>query len=181
MSLSFNNPKDIYQFVNKEVDKLANQIQTLAHNKLNIEQNPLDTQRTYQTVQKLQTGIEKSINDLKKNAEWESLQIAFFGETNAGKSTIIETLRILLNEPSKIEQNKRYREIADKLDISAEKFYQVIEDLRDIKDKLNSIAEEKQLIAQKYADKLKKIECDRDDKITVLKNKKTTQLSPISK
>ncbi|WP_373819138.1 hypothetical protein [Glaesserella sp.] len=122
MDFSFENPRDIYQFVNKEVDNLANKIQNLAHNKLNIERNSLDTQHTYQIVQELQTDIEKSINDLENNAEWKNFQIAFFGETNAGKSTIIETLRILLNEPSKIEQNKQFKEIADKLDISAENF-----------------------------------------------------------
>lgn len=157
MNFSFENPRDIYQFVNREVDNLANKIQNLVHNKLNVEQNSLDTQHTYQIIQGLQTDIEESINDLENNAEWKSFQIAFFGETNAGKSTIIETLRILLNEPSKIEQNKRFKEITDKLDISAEKFYQVREELEGIRDKLNSIAEEKQLIEQKYTDKLNQL------------------------
>lgn len=157
MDFSFENPRDIYQFVNKEVDNLANKIQNLAHNKLNIERNSLDTQHTYQIVQELQTDIEKSINDLENNAEWKNFQIAFFGETNAGKSTIIETLRILLNEPSKIEQNKQFKEIAGKLDISAEKSYQVRESLENIKDKLNSIAKKKQLIEQKYVDTLNQL------------------------
>ena len=35
---------------------------------------------------------------LEENSEWEKFTVAFFGETNAGKSTIIESLRILLNE-----------------------------------------------------------------------------------
>lgn len=35
---------------------------------------------------------------LEKHAEWDKLTVAFFGETNAGKSTIIESLRILLEE-----------------------------------------------------------------------------------
>lgn len=154
MSFSFNNPKEIYQFVNKEVDKLADQIQNLAHNKLNPEQNPLDNQQAYQIVQGVQKDIEKSINNLENNAEWKSFQIAFFGETNAGKSTIIETLRILLKEPSKLDQNKKFREIADKLDISAEKFYQVRNELNGIEEKLNELEKQKNLIKQKYVDKL---------------------------
>ena len=35
---------------------------------------------------------------LEKHAEWDNFTIAFFGETNAGKSTIIESLRILFEE-----------------------------------------------------------------------------------
>lgn len=38
---------------------------------------------------------------LQENAEWENFVIAFFGETNAGKSTVIESLRILFNEESR--------------------------------------------------------------------------------
>ncbi|MEB8089657.1 MULTISPECIES: GTPase [Staphylococcus] len=36
--------------------------------------------------------VEKEINNLENNMAWEKLNIAFFGETNAGKSTIIEAL-----------------------------------------------------------------------------------------
>ncbi|HEA3247973.1 hypothetical protein [Pasteurella multocida] len=157
MAFSFDKPRDVYQFVKEDVANLANQIQNLAHSKLNMEQNSLDTQHTDQIIKGLQKDIEKSINDLESNAEWKSFQIAFFGETNAGKSTIIETLRILLNEPSKIEQNKRFKEIFDNLDISSEKFYQVKGELEDIKDKLNSITEKKHLIEQKYAAELNKL------------------------
>lgn len=141
MNLSFDNPKDICQFVKEEVDELANQIQNLAHNKLNIEQNSLDTKHINQIIQELQTNIQKSISDLEDNAEWKSFQIAFFGETNAGKSTIIETLRILLKEPSKIERNKQFKELSDKLGIYAEKFYKVRDELENIQDQLNNIAE----------------------------------------
>lgn len=38
---------------------------------------------------------------LQKHAEWDRFTLAFFGETNAGKSTIIESLRILFQEDSR--------------------------------------------------------------------------------
>lgn len=48
--------------------------------------------------------LESALADLKKeveinikNVRWDKLVIAFFGETNAGKSTIIETFRILFD------------------------------------------------------------------------------------
>ncbi|PNE29066.1 hypothetical protein BHU09_03795 [Tannerella sp. oral taxon 808] len=49
----------------------------------------------------LETYIKDSMNKLgkiKTGARWDKLVIAFFGETNAGKSTIIETFRILFDE-----------------------------------------------------------------------------------
>lgn len=49
-------------------------------------------------------ALEQQISEAKqelssalKNTTWDNLVIAFFGETNAGKSTIIETFRILFN------------------------------------------------------------------------------------
>ena len=49
----------------------------------------------------LETYIKDSMNklgEIKMGARWDKLAIAFFGETNAGKSTIIETFRILFDE-----------------------------------------------------------------------------------
>lgn len=40
-------------------------------------------------------NIEKEVENSMKHISWDNLVIAFFGETNAGKSTIIETFRIL--------------------------------------------------------------------------------------
>jgi len=59
-------------------------------------------------------NIQKSFSDeialLEDNAEWDKFTIAFFGETNAGKSTIIESLRIMFDEEARrdaIVQNQR--------------------------------------------------------------------------
>ncbi|MFB6349055.1 hypothetical protein ACFBZI_06425 [Moraxella sp. ZJ142] len=160
----FNNPKDIYQFINQEVGKLADRIQDLENSNLNIQsinaqnlhaqKEQLDNQQAYQIIKKLQADIGLSVHDLENNAEWKRFQIAFFGETNAGKSTIIETLRILLNEPTKAEQQRKFQEIANKLDISAEKFYQMEDELKSIEEKLNLINEQKSRIEQQYADEL---------------------------
>jgi hypothetical protein len=54
--------------------------------------------------------FQHNLADLDENAEWDKFALAFFGETNAGKSTIIESLRILFSEESRqqvLEQNKR--------------------------------------------------------------------------
>lgn len=46
----------------------------------------------------MKSRFDGEIAYLEKHAEWDKFTIAFFGETNAGKSTIIESLRILFEE-----------------------------------------------------------------------------------
>lgn len=49
----------------------------------------------------IKSHFDSELGLLQENAEWENFVIAFFGETNAGKSTVIESLRILFNEESR--------------------------------------------------------------------------------
>jgi hypothetical protein len=49
-------------------------------------------------LQTLDKKFQEDIDFLDKHVVWDKLTIAFFGETNAGKSTIIETLRIIFDE-----------------------------------------------------------------------------------
>ncbi|HDX7392202.1 TPA: hypothetical protein RPO82_005310, partial [Escherichia coli] len=44
-------------------------------------------------LQTLQNNFNHKLNYLKQHAEWDRFTVAFLGETNAGKSTIIESLR----------------------------------------------------------------------------------------
>ncbi|MCZ0928705.1 hypothetical protein L0636_13510 [Halomonas janggokensis] len=71
------------------------------------------------TLKEMQAGFDAELEFLETNAEWEKFTMAFFGETNAGKSTIIESLRILFNESSRqqlIEENQQnVNELAQKL------------------------------------------------------------------
>lgn len=75
----------------------------------------------------------KELNTLKNSQEWQNLTIAFYGETNAGKSTIIEALRIYFKEESKIKQQKEFDEIfikySDKLQNYEENFIQIEQEI----------------------------------------------------
>lgn len=54
----------------------------------------------------IETLLEDSRKQMKKVMEgtvWDRLVIAFFGETNAGKSTIIESFRILFHDPERAQ------------------------------------------------------------------------------
>jgi hypothetical protein len=61
------------------------------------------------------TKAKRRIEEVKNGAVWDNLVIAFFGETNAGKSTIIETLRILFEEKERTEMLKKSKEGVDGL------------------------------------------------------------------
>lgn len=56
--------------------------------------------------------LQKESEQLQSNADWNTLTLAFYGETNAGKSTIIETLRIALNENTKNEDRQNFLALA---------------------------------------------------------------------
>ncbi|GAA9422579.1 hypothetical protein BTM429_07330 [Helicobacter pylori] len=61
--------------------------------------------------QKLESESLKELESLKNNEEWENFTIAFYGETGAGKSTLIECLRLFFKEPGKMYQQERFKRL----------------------------------------------------------------------
>ncbi len=51
-------------------------------------------QESLKVFQQLERKSLKEFESLKNNEEWENFTIAFYGETGAGKSTLIECLRM---------------------------------------------------------------------------------------
>ncbi|PWR21096.1 hypothetical protein DKG74_13900 [Zavarzinia aquatilis] len=49
-------------------------------------------------LRSIRARFDGELDLLGQNAEWDKFTIAFFGETNAGKSTILESLRIMFDE-----------------------------------------------------------------------------------
>lgn len=102
-------PKTIYQKVMRKIEKLL----------LTLESESTDSEiEEYQNQAKnklnsLHQTLQKTLQSLEKNAEWDVFTIAFYGETNAGKSTLIETLRILLNEKTKLQERDNYVKALD--------------------------------------------------------------------
>lgn len=102
---------------------------------------------------KIQSSFNDELQLLEQHAEWEKFTIAFFGETNAGKSTIIESLRILFNESSRQELLKRNAndlvkfelEFLENVNVVREALYEVYteytEQLGDIKKSTAAIAQ----------------------------------------
>ncbi|PDX01583.1 GTPase [Helicobacter pylori] len=64
-----------------------------------------------EVFQKLERESLKELESLKNNEEWENFTIAFYGETGAGKSTLIECLRMFFKEQSKADQQERFKRL----------------------------------------------------------------------
>jgi hypothetical protein len=100
-------PKEIYTTILAEVEKL---IQSFSSHSKDDEIKKAQTESREQ-LNVLHRGIKDSLKQLEKNSEWDIFTLAFYGETNAGKSTLIETLRILLNEPKKVNEREEFAKI----------------------------------------------------------------------
>ncbi len=68
-------------------------------------------QEALEVFQKLELKSLKELESLKNNEEWENFTIAFYGETGAGKSTLIECLRLFFKEQSKVVQQERFKRL----------------------------------------------------------------------
>ncbi|MGL2432405.1 GTPase [Helicobacter pylori] len=68
-------------------------------------------QEALEVFQKLERESLKELESLKNNEEWENFTIAFYGETGAGKSTLIECLRMFFKERSKVDQQERFKRL----------------------------------------------------------------------
>lgn len=97
-------PAELYTNVMNEVTFLIESLGEKTDDKEVLEQQNQAKKKLNGVYKELQSSLEH----LEKNAEWDVFTIAFYGETNAGKSTLIETLRILLSEPTKIAERKKY-------------------------------------------------------------------------
>ncbi len=68
-------------------------------------------QEALELFKKLESESLKELESLKNNEEWEKFTIAFYGETGAGKSTLIECLRLFFKEPGKMDQQERFKRL----------------------------------------------------------------------
>jgi len=90
-------------------DGLSNTLQQLQGLRVEHEDSKEHVIGMMAKLEEIQKRFSDEITLLEDNAEWDKFTIAFFGETNAGKSTIIESLRIMFNEEARqnaIVQNR---------------------------------------------------------------------------
>lgn len=116
MKLNIDDPRELYRVVNAELDGIIGELATESDDEqLN------DAQReAHSLLQEHRSNLQKQLEGLETNAEWDTFTIAFYGETGAGKPAIIETLRVLLKEVSKQKEQEAFREFQNKHELTAE-------------------------------------------------------------
>jgi hypothetical protein len=99
--------EDLHQVVLREIEVL---LKRLGHESVDLEVTKV-LRQVQQFVSPVHDELKTRIESLRDHARWDKFTIAFYGETNAGKSTTIETLRILLGEQTKREAHARFHSL----------------------------------------------------------------------
>ncbi len=100
--------KDIYLGVKKSIEDLQNIFKNADDRDEKLKRF---NQEALKEFQQLECNSLKELESLKNNEEWENFTIAFYGETNAGESTLIECLRLFFKEQSKVVQQERFKRL----------------------------------------------------------------------
>ncbi|MGL2648628.1 GTPase [Helicobacter pylori] len=100
--------KDIYLGVEKSIKDLQSIFKNADDKDEKLKRF---NQEALEVFQKLERESLKELESLKNNEEWENFTIAFYGETGAGKSTLIECLRMFFKEQSKVDQQERFKRL----------------------------------------------------------------------
>lgn len=117
----------------KEVISTAMQ-DSFAEGYNNEEENAF-AQNIKEQLTEINETFKKEIEELEQSSEWDKFCISFFGETNAGKSTIIESLRIIYNEESRLQKIiENQQSLQDVLDQNNKAYLSLTEQTQKLKE-----------------------------------------------
>ncbi|RDK84012.1 UNVERIFIED_ORG: hypothetical protein DFO82_1515 [Idiomarina abyssalis] len=138
MAIELNSPSAIYETITDELIKVVESLNQTSDDPTleNAAKN------TREQLKQLQIELQHQLAELQNNAEWDAFTIAFYGETGAGKSTVIETLRILLNESTKQATQKIYREATNEYETHQRALQQLQETIEIANQKLNQLEQQ---------------------------------------
>lgn len=103
-----NAPQDLNRLYSDVSDSIASAMADILELNVEHKDGKREVGNMTEKLRTIQVRFNGELDQLKTHAEWDMFTMAFFGETNAGKSTIIESLRILFKEESRqalLEQN----------------------------------------------------------------------------
>lgn len=115
-------PKAVYDSVIALIESAIKTISSEKNNALSDESVKQEIDGAVGLLHSYKSEIVKTINELREFSEWDVFTISMFGETNAGKSTIVDTLRITLSEEGKKSTQGEFRRQAKLSKFSAEHF-----------------------------------------------------------
>ena len=101
-------PKQDFNRLYKDVsDSVAAAMKEISALKVEHQDGKKELSSMMERLGSIQTRFDGELDLLEQHAEWDKFTMAFFGETNAGKSTIIESLRIFFKEDSRQQLLKK--------------------------------------------------------------------------
>lgn len=140
------NPEDIYNVLKEQTFLALADIDELDGVKMKL----LMKGNVLSFLQQQGEKINMEISALEKNSEWNTFTVAFYGETNAGKSTVIETLRILLGEQSKIAEIENFKKTNEILSNEKEKFYALENEIKEIDNQIEKNTLEIKILSDEF-------------------------------
>lgn len=160
-------PKSIYENVIKLVTQTITGICNTDFERIISEEIAQQRGTAIEVLRAYHNQISQDVAKLKELSEWDVFTISVYGETNAGKSTLIETLRILLNEESKVRQNATFRDLAQGLDLNGDQSTQIQTEIQQLEiqymeaqsvlDRLKADQKHKELMAHDILSKLQEV------------------------
>ena len=138
--IDFKKPENVYQYIDNKL--------SLINYKLQLKSEDEELQESVESVLHVlnefkNNRFNKELDDLKKYQEWNDLTIAFYGETNAGKSTIIEALRLYFKEETKLKSQNEFKKIKKYIEEKKNEIIKVEERTKDIEYEIDCIEKNK--------------------------------------
>lgn len=144
------------EIINKNIN-IYEKIQSSVENAMCSVQESLDdgeNQDIIDNLDRLNDEIQKEYNYLKEVSEWKKFTIALYGVTNAGKSTLIEALRLYLKEETKLNSQKEFSRFKEEKSITKNSFEEECNIKREIEEIKIKIQDAEKNFEREYLDKV---------------------------
>ena len=163
--IDFQKPENVYQYIDNKL--------SLINYKLQLKSEDEELQESVESVLHVlnefkNNRFNKELDDLKKYQEWNDLTIAFYGETNAGKSTIIEALRLYFKEETKLKSRNEFKKIKKYIEEKKNEIIKVEERTKDIKSEIDYIEENKDKNKKELEINIENINTNKEKDIEIL-------------
>ena len=149
----------IYRQIIQAIDTLLGKIKGDSSQNSSSAVQELDASKknAHEVLLKIRNKIVSDLKVLEKNADWNTFTMAFYGETNAGKSTIIETLRIMFDEPEKRKTQENFRALQQQLNINQSSFDEIRKNILQLEKKVETHKYNIKKISQQKSQEMAKL------------------------
>lgn len=163
--IDFKKPENVYQYIDNKL--------SLINYKLQLKSEDEELQESVESVLHVlnefkNNRFNKELDDLKKYQEWNDLTIAFYGETNAGKSTIIEALRLYFKEETKVKSQNEFKKIKKYIEEKKNEIIKIEERTKDIKYEIDCIERNKDENKKELEINIENINANKEKDIEIL-------------